>query len=90
MSDIKGSMRFRANTRNDRLLLGHMGSGGGSQGRAFTTTLPGQNKLSFRMDSPLGGGMRNRIPIYRDELTEGNLTSNRKIKELMCMVPDIH
>ena len=34
-----------------------------------------ETQLSFRMYPPSGGGMR-------------NLTSNRKIIELMCMIPD--
>ena len=34
--------------------------------------------------------MRNRIRLIADELTEGNLPSNRKIKELMRMISHIH
>ena len=70
-------MRFLANARNDRLLLGHMGSGGGSPGRASSTTPPEQNELSFRMDPTSAGEMR-------------NLTSHIKIKELMRIIPDTH
>ena len=34
-----------------------------------------QNELSFRTNPPSGGEVRNRVPLRRDELTEGNLQS---------------
>jgi len=46
-------------------------------GRASSTTPPEQNELSFRMDPPTGGVVR-------------NLTSHKKIKEFMCIMPDTH
>ncbi|MCX6327604.1 MAG: hypothetical protein NT144_13290 [Bacteroidia bacterium] len=33
---------------------------------------------------------RNRVPLLRDELIEGNLTTHRKIKELIYMNSDTH
>lgn len=42
------------------------------------------------MDTPKGGVMRNRIRLRADELIEGNLTSQRKAKELMRIIPDTH
>ena len=57
-----------------------MGSGGGSPGRASTTTSPEQNELSFRTNPPSGGEVRN---LHQEKQNIG-------IKKLhiIYMIPD--
>jgi hypothetical protein len=63
-----------------------------SHARVFGSSLT-LGMTGFYNESRAAGEVRNRVPINRDEFTEGNLKSNcilaQKGIHLICIIPDI-